>query len=249
MATFSSLLVRSRRDFFLIFTMKTWQGSYQVSCLLAQSCLTDLFMTPWTVARQTLLSRGFPREYWSGLPFHSPECLPHPETEPTSPPLSHLESQMLTPVIVPFPRFCFAKLYSLKVKVKSLSRVRLFVTPWTVAYQAPLSMGFSRQQYWSGFPFLYPGDLPNPGIKPWSPALQTDALLSETPGKSLYSLYMPINLGEAVFPVISLLEGSKKSFLFLAVGKMKPVLSKLLICWTGNQKSSPTFVFFLSFFF
>ena len=59
---------------------------------------------------------------------------------------------------------------------------------------------------------------------------------------------MPINLGEAVFPVISLLEGSKKSFLFLAVWKTKPVLSKLLICWTGNQKSSPTFVFFLSFF-
>ena len=120
-------------------------------------------MTPWTVARQTLLSMGFPREYWSGLPFHSPECLPHPETEPTSPPLSHLESQMLTPVIVPFPRFCFAKLYSLKVKVKSLSRVRLFVTPWTVAYQAPPAMGFSRQECWSG--------VPSPS--PWPPKAET----------------------------------------------------------------------------
>ena len=64
------------------------------------------------------------------------------------------------------------------VKVKSLSRVRLFATPWTVAYQAPLSMGFSRQECWSGLPFPSPGDLPDPGIKPRSPALQADALPS-----------------------------------------------------------------------
>ena len=57
-------------------------------------------------------------------------------------------------------------------KVKLLSRVWLFVTPWTVAYQAPLSMGFSRQEYWSGLPFPSPGDLPNPGIEPWSPAFR-----------------------------------------------------------------------------
>ena len=67
--------------------------------------------------------------------------------------------------------------------VKSLSRVRLFVSPWTVAHQAPPSMGFSRQEYWSGLPFPFPGDLPNPGIKPRSPALQADALTSEPPGK------------------------------------------------------------------
>ena len=53
------------------------------------------------------------------------------------------------------------KAYSLKMKVKSLSRVRLFVTPWTVAYQAPLSIGFSRQEYWSGLPFPSPGARPN----------------------------------------------------------------------------------------
>ena len=64
-------------------------------------------------------------------------------------------------------------------KVKSLSRVRLFVTPWTVAYQAPLSTGFSRQECWSGLPFPSPGDLPDPGNKPRSPALQADTLLSE----------------------------------------------------------------------
>ena len=55
------------------------------------------------------------------------------------------------------------------VRVTSLSRVRLFVTPWTVAYQVPPSMGFSRQEYWSGLPFPSPGDLPDPGIEPRSP--------------------------------------------------------------------------------
>ena len=63
------------------------------------------------------------------------------------------------------------------------SRVQLFATPWTVAYQAPPSMGFSRQECWSGLPFPSLGDLPNPGIKPGSPALQADALPSEPPGK------------------------------------------------------------------
>ena len=70
-------------------------------------------------------------------------------------------------------------------EMKSLSRVRLFATPWTLAYQAPPSLGFSRQEYWTGLPFPSPGDLPNPGIKPGSPVLQADALLSEPPGKSL----------------------------------------------------------------
>ena len=54
----------------------------------------------------------------------------------------------------------------IKKKEKSLSRVRLFVTPWSVAYQAPPSMGFSRQEYWSGLPFPSPEDLPKPGIEP-----------------------------------------------------------------------------------
>ena len=62
-----------------------------------------------------------------------------------------------------------------KVKVKSLGRVWLFGTPWTVAHQAPPSTGFSRQEYWSGVPFPSPGDLPDPGIEPRSPALWADA--------------------------------------------------------------------------
>ena len=73
------------------------------------------------------------------------------------------------------------------LSLKSLSQVRLFATPWTVAYQAPPSMGFSRQECWSGLPFPSPGDLPNPGIEPRSPALQTDALPSEPPGKLRFS--------------------------------------------------------------
>ena len=61
-------------------------------------------------------------------------------------------------------------------------------TPWTVAYNAPPSMGFPRQGYWSGLPFPSPGDLPDPGIEPGSPALQADALPSEPAGKLLYDL-------------------------------------------------------------
>ena len=68
--------------------------------------------------------------------------------------------------------------------MKSLSCVRLFATPWTVAYQAPPSMGFSRQEYWSRVPFPSPGNNPNSGIKPRSPPLQADALTSEPLGKT-----------------------------------------------------------------
>ena len=71
--------------------------------------------------------------------------------------------------------------HKVKVKVNSLSRVQLFATPWTVAHQAHLSVGFSRQEYWSGLPFLSPGGLPDPGIEPRSPAVQAAALTSEPP--------------------------------------------------------------------
>ena len=75
------------------------------------------------------------------------------------------------------------------VCVKSLSCVQLFATPWTVARQAPLSMGFSRQEYWSGLPFPSPGDLPHLGIEPpspVSPALQADSLPAEPSGKLIF---------------------------------------------------------------
>ena len=76
----------------------------------------------------------------------------------------------------------------MKVKVKSLSRVRLFVTPWTVAYQAPPSVEFSRQEYWSGLSFPSPGDLLLPGIEPESlasPVLASGFLTTAPPEKPL----------------------------------------------------------------
>ena len=77
----------------------------------------------------------------------------------------------------------------------SLSCVRLFVTPWTTAHQAPLSVEFSRQEYCSGLSFLSPGDLPNTGIQPGSPTLQADYLTSEPPGTEPTSLMSPALAG------------------------------------------------------
>ena len=106
----------------------------------------------------------------------------------------------------------------MKVKVKSLSHVRLFVTPWAVAYQAPLSMGFSRQEYWSGLPFPSPGDLPNPGIEPGFPTLEADALTSEPPGNQ-----------------------NKWLFFIRSIGTQTISLSSQEAIWKGKiQKSSQT---------
>ena len=79
-------------------------------------------------------------------------------------------------------------------KCQSLSRVHLFATPWTVARQATLSMKFSRQEYWSRSPCSPPGDLPDPGIEPGSPALQADSLLFVPPGKPPLNTEILINL-------------------------------------------------------
>ena len=102
------------------------------------------------------------------------------------------------------------------VKVKSLSHVRLFATPWTVAYQAPPSVGFSRQEYWSGWPFPSPGDLPNPGIEPGSPTLQADTLPSEPPGK----LWRPAQRICACYSLLILGRAWLFQFLFRSTGYM-----------------------------
>ena len=85
-----------------------------------------------------------------------------------------------------------------------VAKLCLNVTPWTVAHRAPLSMEFSRQEYWNGLPFPTPGDLPDPEIEPGSPALQVDPLLSEPPGKPTFSstcfpfnLVLPVSVGLA----------------------------------------------------
>ena len=119
------------------------------------------------------------------IPFSrgSPRDLPDPRTEPGSP---ALQADSLPSESPGEPSAL------VKMKVKSLSRIRirLFAIPWTVTYQAPPSMGFSRQEYWSGLPFPSPGDLPDPRIKPRSPALPADALTSEPPGKPLAIINM-----------------------------------------------------------
>ena len=102
--------------------------------------------------------------------------------------LISLQSKRLSRVfsVLQFKSFNSLATLKVKVKVKSLSRVWLFETPWTVAHLALLSMGFSRQEYWSGLPFPSPGNLPNPGIKPRSPALQAGALTLSILGKNKF---------------------------------------------------------------
>ena len=80
---------------------------------------------------------------------------------------------------------------NLHAPAQSLSCVQLFMIPWTVVHQAPLSMGFSRQEYRSGLPFPSPGHPPDPEIKFGSPALQEDSLPSEAPGKPRGTITMP----------------------------------------------------------
>ena len=105
-------------------------------------------------------SKGFSRqEYWSGLPFPSPGDLPDPGIESQSPALQ-------------------ADAFSFEPPGKLLSHVRIFAIPWTIKF-----MEFSRPEYWSGYLFPSPGNLPNPRIKPRSLTLQVDFLLSEQPGK------------------------------------------------------------------
>ena len=102
-----------------------------------------LVSTPWTVARKALLSIEFSRqEHWSGLPLPFPGDLPDPGIEPESP---RLQVDSLPSEVPGKP-----VQWSTAAAAKSLSRVRLCASPWTAAHQAPPSMGFSRQEYWSG---------------------------------------------------------------------------------------------------
>ena len=121
------------------------------------------------------------------------------------------------------------------IKIKSFYSVRsgsvsqsvmsdFLETPWTVALQAPLSMELSRQDYWSGLPFSPPGDLPNPGTEPKSPALQADSLLSQPPGK-------PRNTGVGC---LSLLQG-----IFLTQESNQGLLHCKQILYQLSHQGSP----------
>ena len=79
--------------------------------------------------------------------------------------------------------YIYTHIYIYLCVYQSLSHIQLFVTPWAIIHQTPLSMEFSKKEYWSGLPFPSPGDHPNSGIEPGSPALQADSLHSELPGK------------------------------------------------------------------
>ena len=122
---------------------------YIVSEVKSLSCVR-LFVTPWSIAYQAPPSMEFSRqEYWSGLHFLLQGIFP---TQGSN---LHLWCLLHWHVCV----------------LSHVSRVQLFATLWTVAHQAPQSMGFSRQEYWSGLLFPTTGDVPNPGIEPAFPAL------------------------------------------------------------------------------
>ena len=91
--------------------------------------------------------------------------------------------------------------YVVRIALRSVSHSA--VSPWTVAHQALLSMGFSRQEYWRGYPFPSPGDLLDSGIKPTSPALRADSLLSEPPGKSRSNWYKSDSQNQEVKHILS----------------------------------------------
>ena len=125
------------------------------------------------------LSHRETQEYRSGWPIPSPGELPDPGIT-QGPPALHADYLPAEPPGKPHLYYTYIH--------TSLIRVQLFVIPWTVAHHAPLSMEFSRQEYWSGLPFPSPECLSNPGIEPSSPALQVDSLLSEPPGMYIFTV-------------------------------------------------------------
>ena len=146
------------------------------------------------------LSMGFShKEYWSQLPFPPPGYLPHSGNEPLPSSLAfQVDSLPLSLWGSPFLLgLSNISLYACG-STHSLSHIWLFETSWAAAQQAPLSMEFSRQGNWSGFPFPTSGDLPNPGIKSMSlasPALASRFFTTETAEKhtsTTFSLSIPL---------------------------------------------------------
>ena len=129
-----------------------------------------LFAAPWTVACQAPVSMEFSRqEYWSGLPCPPPGDLPNPGIKPPSLVSSAWPGRFFTTsatweALMNDVCVCVC----VCAHVRTLIRVQLFATPWTIACQAPVSMGFLRHKYQNEFLFPFPGDLSHPGIKPAS---------------------------------------------------------------------------------
>ena len=131
------------------------------------------------------------------------------------------------------------------LEVKSLSHIRLFATPWTVAYQASLSVGFSRQGYWNGLPFPSPGNLPDPGIEPGSPALQTDALPSGPPGKPKNTGAGCYFLLQGIFPTQGLNSGIShcRQTLYPLSHQGKPNYIQCLIITYNGKESEKEYIY------
>ena len=148
----------------------------------------------WTATGQAPLSMRFSKqECWSGLPSPPPDNLPDPEIEPMFLTFLYWQEDLYhhhhlgSPYMCVYIHMCVCVCVCVYVNESaSLSVLFNSVTPWTGAHQAPLSMGFFRQEHWSGLPFPSSGDLPNSGIKPGSPALQADSSLSGPPRKPMY---------------------------------------------------------------
>ena len=122
-------------------------------------------------------------------------------------------------------------------EVKSLTRDRLFATPWTVAHQVPPSMEFSRQEYWSGLPFPSPGDLPDPGTESRSTMLQADFSLTEPPGLFVWGIRSKV--GKGVMRVISLGVGLYLLFAVAGGAKVFDFLSfSCLLFWSCASLST-----------
>ena len=142
-------------------------------------CWRRLLRVPWSArgSNQSILKEispgcSFGKWKWSRSAQSCPIlCDPTDCSLPGSSVHEILQARILQWVAI-----SFSSAWKWKVKVKSLSHVQLFLTPRTVAYQAPLSMGFSRQEYWRGVPGPSPGDLLDPGIEPVFPALQANSL-------------------------------------------------------------------------
>ena len=152
--------------------------------------------------------------------------------------------------------------YQTILEMKSLSPVRLFATPWTAAYKAPLSMEFSRQENWSGLPFPSPGDLPDPGIKPESLELQVDTSPPEPSGKPLAAAKLlqlcptlcdPIDGSPPGSPVPGILQAGTLEWVAISFSnawkwkvKVKSLCRVWLfpIPWTAAYQASPSMGFY-----
>ena len=173
------------RDPFFHFTLPliSWVCSFHILSSSPIYLLFPYLFSPWSKTSSFLTQTTERPATCIFISFCGPNDLAKFKEDHVTPLCHKLQSKIHaseSELLWPFP--C--------LKVKLLSHIQLFVTPWTVACQAPPSMGFSRQEYWSELPFPSPGDLPNPGIEPGSPTLQADSTVWATRETSLVCIVL-----------------------------------------------------------